>query len=115
MTMHRIAESIVAGIALQRAVPSVFLLDERGCPIVWPRSGDNQLPAAIVVLLDMYFAQEPARRARFCELVEIDGADATVRIIPELGVEPRRFALILEPFAVRARRSTGSGTLSSTP
>ncbi len=112
--MHRIAEAIVADIALRRAVPRVFLLDERGRTVAWPSSGDSALPPDLEPLLDMYFAQEPGRRERFSELVTIDGATMTIRIMPYDGLEVRLFALMLEPFALRSR-SSGAGKLSSLP
>jgi len=110
--MHRIAEAIVADVALQRAVPRVFLLDDHGRPVAWPSSGDSRLPSGLAPLLDMYFAQEPARRERFCELVDIDGAKMTIRIMPYGRREVRLFALVLERFALRSRQS---GTRKLTP
>lgn len=114
MRLHRIAEAIVADIALERVMPRVFLLDERGRPVAWPASGDNELPSGLVPLLDMYFAQEPARRKRFSEVVEIDRVKMTVRIMPYTARKVRLFALLLERFALRSRES-GTPKLSSVP
>ena len=107
-----IVETIVADIALRRAVPDVFLLDDAGKPVAWSAHTGSKLPPSLEALVDMYFAQDAAHRAALVELVDIDGTPTSVRIVPHHGEDATRYAVIVEPFVVRTRNVHGSGELT---
>ena len=110
----RIVESVVADIALRRSVPDVFLLNEAGRPTAWPIRSRSTLPPSLQALVDMYFAQHAAHRVALTELVDVDGVKMTVRIVPYHEDTPGRYAMIVEPFVLRARHIHGSGELTTT-
>ena len=110
----RIIESIVADIALRRSVPDVFLLNGSGRVTAWPARSGSGLPPALRVLVDMYFAQDTAHRTALTELVDVDGVQMTVRIVPYHADTPGLYAMIVEPFALRSRHVHGSGELTTT-
>lgn len=101
MRTHRVVEAIVGDIALRRAVPGVFLLDETGTMLVGP--AHTAIPAGIVALIDMYLSGDSTRRTPFAEIVDLEGTRTTIRIVPFRSSGPARYALILAPFVVRSR------------
>lgn len=109
-----IVETVVGDIAMRRAVPNVFLLDETGRLTAWPVGAPDGVPASLGPLIDMYFAQGAAHRGALTELVEIDGMQMSVRIIPYHVQSPSQYALIVEPFVVRTPHAQGSGELTAT-
>ena len=109
---RRIVKSIVADIALRRAVPEVFLLNDAGEATAWPARSTG-IPPNLRPLVDMYFAQDAEHRATLTELVDIDGVHMMVRIMPYRGGEAVQYAMVVEPFVVRARNAQGSGELTT--
>lgn len=101
-TVHRIIEAVVTDITGERSAPRVFLLDEDGQPTAWPAGPREAMPAELRRVLREYFAQSALRRGIFTDLVEIDGAQMSVRIIPYRAAGANRYALTVERFATRA-------------
>ena len=110
---RRIVASIVADIALRRAVPDVFLLNDAGEATAWPARSQG-IPRSIQPLVDMYFSQDAAHRVALTELVAIEGVHMQVRIVPYHGAPATQYAMIVEPFVVRSRNAQGSGELTAT-
>ena len=110
---RRIVASIIADIALRRAVPDVFLLNDAGEANAWP-AGSKGIPRSLQPLVDMYFSQDPAHRVTLTELVTIDGVQMQVRIVSYHGAEASQYAMTVAPFVVRARNAQGSGELTTT-
>jgi hypothetical protein len=110
---RRIVASIVADIALRRAVPDVFLLNAAGEAIAWPARSQG-VPRSLQPLVDMYFSQDAAHRVALTELVDIDRVQMQVRIVPYHGADASQYAMIVEPFVVRSRNAQGSGELTTT-
>ena len=109
-----IVESIVADIALRRSVPDVFLLNESGRPTAWPARIKRSFSPSLQPLIDMYFAQDRAHRMPLTELVDVDGVQMTVRIVPYHADPAGQYAMIVEPFVLRSRHVQGSGELTTT-
>lgn len=109
---RRIVTSIVADIAVRRAVPDVFVLNDAAEPIAWPARAQG-IPRSLQPLVDMYFSQDAAHRTSLTELIEVDGALMTVRIVPYHGTAESQYALMVEPFVVRSRNTQGSGELTT--
>ena len=107
-------ESVIADIALRRSVPDVFLLNESGRATAWPARSRSGLPPSLRALVDMYFAQDMRHRAALTEIVDVDGVQMTVRIVPHHVDTPGQYALIVEPFVLRSRHVHGSGELTTT-
>jgi len=101
-TVHRIIEAVVTGITGERSAPRVFLFDDQGEPTAWPAGPREALPVELMRVLREYFAQSARRRGIFTDLVEIDGAQTSVRIIPYHAAGANRYALTVERFATRA-------------
>ncbi len=109
-----IVETVVADIALRRSVPDVYLLNEVGRPTAWPVRARGSVPPSLQPLVAMYFAQDAAHRVALTELVDVNGVKTTVRIVPCHEETPGHYALIVEPFILRARHVHGSGELTTT-
>lgn len=109
-----IIETVIGDIAMRRALPNVYLLNDTGGPIAWPVGASELLPPALHALVGMYFVHDTAYRGEFTELVDVAGQQMFVRIIPYRSEPVSVYAMIVEPFVLRARHTQASGELTTT-
>lgn len=101
-TGGRIVRAVVADIAVRRTIPTVFLLDDEGRPTAWPARGAPELPPAYAPFVERYFAQPPPSRRVHSEVIDVDGVQTAVRIVPYHSAGASRYALIAERFVLRS-------------
>lgn len=90
----------VAAIAARRAVPRVFLVDDRGELLAWSVQSAGALGPEVHEVVRRYVA-EPVGRPDGVELVRVGAEQVTVRILPQHQPATTTFAVIVERFALR--------------
>jgi hypothetical protein len=113
--LRRIVETVIGEVVLRRASSKVFVLDGAGHLIAWPAGGPTSVPSNLAPFVDTYFAQPESSRAAFAELSADEGSRVVVRIMADGSPESGRYALIVEPFAVRSHPRTEATPLPPAP
>lgn len=111
MNTARVVRAIVADIVLNRARRQIFVIDENGDSVLWPRGSANAPPQRVQQLVDDYVRGGLADRTRHCEVVQIDDDAIAVDIAPLYGADSGRYAVVVQPFASRgAHDASGQET-----